>query len=238
MFTDPVAESIRRLGSDAAALVRRENQAERFVHGSELVGVEPPGPAKPSRSTLSPFDEGRPLRQCSTRRPAASMARRASSSSTSPGRPLTPTAPTRSPVEGRDAALEEREERVEARPLDRVVGDLHRERRGRGRVGARRRVGLPLRVQARVRSGPVHRRRGDQLAGHVRDEHGHGPTGLANHEVDDRLGLIQLHEPILTARRSRRLWKKCSTLVTPLVPGTGCGQRPGAGGSGRGSEVP
>ena len=36
-------------------------------------------------------------------------------------------ADTRVAVERRDAALEEREERVEARPLDRVVGDLRRE---------------------------------------------------------------------------------------------------------------
>jgi hypothetical protein len=49
------------------------------------------------------------------------------------------------------------------------------ERARRARVRASRGVGLPLGIQARVRHSPVHRRRSDDLAVRVGDEHGHGP---------------------------------------------------------------
>ena len=49
-------------------------------------------------------------------------------------------------VEHRDAPEEEREERVEARPLDGILARLLRELARRRRVAARGRIGLALRV--------------------------------------------------------------------------------------------
>ena len=128
-------------------------------------------------------------------RPDCSIARSASCSSTSPGRPLTPTAPTRTLVlEDGDAAEEEREERVEARALDRVVAHLLRELPRRARVAPGGRVGLALRVQARVGRGAVHRRRRDELAVRVRDDRPTpAPDASETTCVDDRAGAFEPH---------------------------------------------
>src|SRR6187551_770521 len=56
-------------------------------------------------------------------------------------------------LEDGDAAEEEREERVEARPLGRIGTSLLGELAGRGRVAAGGRVGLALGVEASVRCG-------------------------------------------------------------------------------------
>src|SRR3954470_5589196 len=67
-------------------------------------------------------------------------------------------------LEHGDAAEEEREERVEARALGGILPGLFRELAGRTCVAAGGRVSLPLRVQARVGRGTVHRRCSDELA--------------------------------------------------------------------------
>ena len=103
-----------------------------------------------------------------------------------PGRPLTPTAPTR--VSPSNAATPPLKNVKKGSKLARSTGSsftFSASALGRGRVRAGRRVGLPLGVQARVRSGPVHRRGGDDLAVRVGDEDGHGPGRLADDEVDD-----------------------------------------------------
>src|SRR4029077_8948336 len=64
-------------------------------------------------------------------------------------------------VEGGQSTEEEGEEWVEALTLNGVLVHLFRELPRRARVASRRCVGLPLRIQARVRSRAVHRRGGD-----------------------------------------------------------------------------
>ncbi len=51
------------------------------------------------------------------------------------------------------------------------------------RVAPRRRIGLPLRVQSRVRGGSVHRRRCHELAVVVGDEDGDGRVGVSDDEL-------------------------------------------------------
>ena len=132
-----------------------------------------------------------------------SIAPSASSSSTSPGRPLTPTAPIRSlALEHGDTAEEEREERVEARPLDRVVLHLLGQLAGRAGIAPGRRVGLALGVQPRVGRRAVHRRGGDQLAVGVRDEDRDRAGGVRDDVVDDRPGSGEAHPSSLDLRRA------------------------------------
>ena len=100
-------------------------------------------------------------------------------------------------VEDRDAAEEEREERVEARPLDGVVPDLLRQLARRARVAAGGRIRLALGVQARIRGCTVHRRRRDQLAVGVRDEDRDRRGRLRDDEVDDRASACELHPAIV-----------------------------------------
>ena len=88
-------------------------------------------------------------------------------------------------LEDGDAAEEEREERVEARPLDGVVLDLLCQLARRSRVAPGGRVGLALGVQARVGRCAVHRRGGDELAVRVGNEHRNRLGGLGDDEVDD-----------------------------------------------------
>ena len=115
-----------------------------------------------------------------------SIACSASFSSTSPGRPLTPTAPTRTlAVEDRNATEEEREERIEARALDCIVGHLLGELARRARVRASGGVRLPLCVQTCVGRGAVHRCGGDQLSVVVGHEHGHRPGRSRDDRLDD-----------------------------------------------------
>src|SRR5205809_1521149 len=75
-------------------------------------------------------------------------------------------------VECGEPAEEEREERVEALALDRVVAHLHRQLSRRTSVASRGGVRLPLRAQARVRCRAVYRGRRDKLAVRIRDENG------------------------------------------------------------------
>ena len=127
-------------------------------------------------------------------RPARAIASRAIRSSSSPGSPLTPIAPTRTPPS-----------KAATPPLKKVkngsklassagsAGDLRGQLRGRARVASGCGVGLALGVQARVGRGPVHRRRGDELAVLVRHEHGHRTGRLGDHGVDHRARLVELH---------------------------------------------
>ena len=172
-----------RQGGDVPLPARRRPPPRRGARARSSSGPATSSRSRPTRSLVPVGRRGsdrvgvldaeprRARRLHRSRRRSASIAASASRSSTSPGRPLTPTAPTRVvALEHRDAAEEEREERVEARALDRVVPDLLGELARRARVAARGGVGLPLGVQARVRGGAVHRRRGDELAVRVGDE--------------------------------------------------------------------
>src|SRR5262249_56192724 len=73
-------------------------------------------------------------------------------------------------VERGETAEEEREERVEALALDRVVARLLRELSRGACIASRGCVRLPLRVQARVRRCAVHRCSRDELAVRIRNE--------------------------------------------------------------------
>ena len=88
--------------------------------------------------------------------------------------------------EDRDAAQEEREERVEARQLGRRARDLLGERPGRRRVAPRRGIRLPSRVEFRVERRAVHANLGDNLAVVVRDDDRDGAGGLLDHAAHDR----------------------------------------------------
>ncbi len=101
-------------------------------------------------------------------------------------------------LEGGDATLEEREERVEAGSLGRVLPGLRGECSGRRRVAASGRVRLALGVQARVGSGTVHRRRGHDLAVGVGDEDRHGPRSVLDDELHSGHRLLEPHSSILT----------------------------------------
>ena len=102
------------------------------------------------------------------------------------------------PLEDGDAAEEEREERVEARPLDRVVADLLGQLPRRPRIAAGCGVGLPLRVQAGVGRGAVHRRGRHELAVGVGDEDGERSRRRGDDVLDDAAGALELHCAILT----------------------------------------
>ncbi len=153
--------------------------------------------------------DAQPRRAGRLQRPAdRSIARSASCSSTSPGRPLTPTAPIRSlAVEDGNTAEKEGEERVEARPLDGVCARLLGQLAGRTSVAPRRRVGLALRVQARVGGGAVHRRCRDQLPVRVGHENRHGSGRFADDDqVDDCASAVQTHRPSVNAMSTRLPW--------------------------------
>ena len=113
------------------------------------------------------------------------MARRASCSSISPGRPLTPTAPMRVPPRRR--ATPPRKNVKNGSKLARSAASSRAFSASSRRAGvaARGGVGLALRVQPRIGRGAVHRRRGDELAVVVRHEDGDRAGGLGDDEVDD-----------------------------------------------------
>src|ERR671923_318519 len=96
-------------------------------------------------------------------------------------------------LEGRDAAEEEGEERVEAGALDRVVAHLRGECLRRRGIASRRGVCLALRIQARIRRGAVHRRGGHELAVRVGDEDGDRLWRLLHDPRHDRLCLREPH---------------------------------------------
>src|SRR4051794_29083833 len=98
-----------------------------------------------------------------------------------------------------DAAEKEREEGVKACPLDGISACLLGKLPRRRSVATRGGVGLALRVQPRVRRRAVHRRRRDQLAVRVRDEHRHWTARVRHHVVNDRPGPGQMHAAILGA---------------------------------------
>jgi hypothetical protein len=106
-------------------------------------------------------------------------------------------------VERGEAAEEEREERVEALALDSVLAHLLGQLFRGTRVAPRRGVGLPLRVQTRVRCGTVHRRSRDELAVRVRDENRDRARRFPDNEVHDGLRVLELHEAILRAAPGR-----------------------------------
>ena len=166
----------------APARARRRGRPGAHARGAAPVGDDR---ASPSRS--------------SSRGPAASIAARASCSSTSPGSPLTPTAPTR--VSPSNAATPPRKNVKNGSKLARSAGlsrTFSASSRRRAGVAARRGVGLPLRVQPRVGRGSVHRRGGDELAVIVGDEDGDGPRRLGDDVIDHGLCLRELHACILT----------------------------------------
>ena len=116
--------------------------------------------------------------------PAAASARRASASSSAPGSPLTPTAPTRrSPSKAATPPRKNVKNGSKLASSAAVRADLLRESARRDRVAARRRVRLALGVQPRIGRGAVHRRGGDELAVPVRDEHGKRRRRLAEHRL-------------------------------------------------------
>ena len=127
-------------------------------------------------------------------RPARAIASRAIRSSSSPGSPLTPIAPTRTPPS--KAATPPSKKVKNGSKLASSAGSPETfaassavERGIASGCG----VSLALGVQARVGRGPVHRRRGDELAVLVRHEHGHRPGRLGDHGVDHRARLVELH---------------------------------------------
>ncbi len=107
-------------------------------------------------------------------------------------------------LEPRDAAHEEREEGVEARPLGGIGARLLREL-GRGRrVAPRSGVRLSVRVEARVRSRTVHRRCRDDLAMSVRHVDGDRRGSVLHDETHGRKSLVELHAPHLASGRLTR----------------------------------
>ena len=104
-------------------------------------------------------------------------------------------------LEDRDAAEEEREERVEAGTLDRVVLHLLGQLAGRAGIAPRCGVRLALGVQPRVRGRSVHRGGGDELAVRVRHEDRDGAGRVRDHVVDDGLGSGEAHRPSLDRTR-------------------------------------
>src|SRR5436190_15532253 len=110
-------------------------------------------------------------------------------------------------VEGRQPAEEEREERVEALAFDGILARLRRQLSRRTCVASCRCIGLPVRVQARIRCGTVHGRGCDELAVRVRDENRDRAGRLPHDEIDDRLGVRELHRAIVG--RSHTKTKKC-----------------------------
>ena len=74
---------------------------------------------------------------------------------------------------------------------------LRRQLSRRAGVASGRRVRLPLGIQPRVRRSAVHRRGRDQLTVRIGDEDGDGAGRLPDDEIDDRLGVRELHRPIV-----------------------------------------
>ena len=126
-------------------------------------------------------------------------------SAAAPDGPEVRAAPSDAPiaVEHGNAAEKEREERIEARPLDRVIARLDRKLACRLGVGAGSGVRLALSVPPRIGRGAVHRGRRDDLAVIVGDEHGDGRLGFRDDELDDRERALepQAQRPERTCRR-------------------------------------
>ena len=132
-------------------------------------------------------------------RPDASIALRASASSSGPGKPLTPIAPTRRPPSKTATPPWKNVKKGSklarsAGVLACLLGKLGR----RPSVAPSGGIGLALRVETRVGSRAVHRRRSDELSMVVCNEDRDGAGGILDDEADLGERLLEPHRPILT----------------------------------------